>query len=168
MSESVLFLLFPGTPQYQQGLKTCGHPRTARFTPDRTPPATTSCYWARRRAWRRGIAASSTTGSPSRSCWLTAQGRRMGRRSTTLCCLWPRCDLRTERRMKKRKEGRKTRFKLKEQNNERFRFMWAGRRMKPVDDIGNHFGEKRTFLCDVLKTVPWEDFDSEYKQNDKK
>ena len=46
--------------------------------------------------------------------------------------------------------------------------MWAGRRMKPVDDIGNHFGEKRTFLCDVLKTVPWEDFDSEYKQNDKK
>ena len=87
---------FPGTR----------HQSTA--PPDRTPPATTSCHWARRRSPRRGTGESSTTGSPSRSCWLTAPGRQTERRYTTLCFLWPRCDTRTETRT----EGWKGKYKL--------------------------------------------------------
>lgn len=68
----------------------------AVITPSHTP-AVTSCLWAREKPWRRGTAASSTTGSPSRSCWLTAPGHLTGRKSTTLCCLWPRCDGRREK-----------------------------------------------------------------------
>lgn len=76
-----------------------GTPKTRAHSlaPDRIPPARTSCYWARRRSWRRGTGESLTTGSPFRSSWLMARGLQMGRRYTTLCFLWPRCDLSTER-----------------------------------------------------------------------
>lgn len=87
----------PETPHHQQGTPTTPrHPRQPPSTTDRTPPKTTSCCWARRRSWRRGIGASWTTGSPSRSCWLTARGRPTERKSTTLCSPWPRCDVKTE------------------------------------------------------------------------
>lgn len=65
-------------------------------TPSHTLAAT-PCLWAREKPWRRGTAASSTTGSPSRSCWLTAPGHLTGKKYTTLCCLWPQCDGKRER-----------------------------------------------------------------------
>lgn len=98
--------LVSGTLQCQQ-MATPAHPRRPVLPPDRTTPTTTttSCYWARRRSWRRGTAASWTTGSPSRSCWRTGQGRPTGRRSTTPCSLWPRCEENPEESGHRRHSG---------------------------------------------------------------
>lgn len=114
LNQYCLLFFCPGTLHHQQEAPTTPvHPRRPSFTPDRTPPTTTSCYWARRRSWRRGTVASWTTGSPSRSCWLTARGRPTERKYTTLCSLWPRCDVKTERRKKRRKEGGDWQHKLR-------------------------------------------------------
>lgn len=83
----------PGMHQYQQAAPTT--PMLLRWpccTPDRIPPATASCLWARGRSPRGGTVASWTTGSPSRSCSLTARTHPTARRCTTLCCPSPRCD----------------------------------------------------------------------------
>lgn len=93
----ITVFLFSGIFCHQQGaLKSPIYPRASSLMCSITPPAATSCSWARRKSQRGGIVAFSTTGSPSRSCWLTARGHRMERKFTTHCCLSLLCDLNKE------------------------------------------------------------------------